>query len=89
MESAPRTPHCSRANCLSLPKTHPLLLESWAVIPEGQAGSTGPELCEAQDWQVLVVEAVVISDLLLHLPHDRQDPGLAVVCAISWNTAVT
>lgn len=87
MESAPQPPHCSRANCPSFPKTHPLLLDSWAVIPEGQAGSTGPELSEAEDGQVLMVQTAVISELLLHLPHDWQNPGLAVICAISWNTA--
>lgn len=66
----------------SIPQTHPILLESWAVVPKNEARSTAPELCQAQDGQVLVVEVTVVSNLLFYLPHDWQNPGLRIIRAV-------
>lgn len=67
---------------LFIPQTHPILLESWAVVPKYEARSTASELCQAQDGQVLMVEATVVSNLLFHLPHYWQNPGLRIICAV-------
>lgn len=61
---------------------YPVLLDGGAVVTQGNAGGVGPELGQAQDGQVLVVQAVVVGDHLLHLLHHRQDPWLPLVRAV-------
>lgn len=64
--------------------SHPVLLDGGAVVSQGDLGGGGAELWQAEDGQVLVVQAVVLHDQPLHLLHHRQHPGQAVIGTVSW-----
>lgn len=64
--------------------SHPVLLDGGAVVSQGHLGGGGAQLWEAEDGQVLVVQAVVLHDQPLHLLHHRQHPRLAVIGTVSW-----
>ena len=63
---------------------HPVVLDGGAVFSQSDLGGGGAELGQAEDGQVLVVQAGVLHDQPLHLLHHRQHPGLVVVGAVSW-----
>lgn len=69
---------CMRLLCVS----HPVVLDSGAVVSQGDLGGGGTELRQAEDGQVLVVQAVVLHDQPLHLLHHREHPGQAVVSTV-------
>lgn len=73
--------HIAGTPVLLIP-TYPVLLDGRAVITQGDPGGVGPELGQAQDGQIFVVQAVVVGDHLLHLLHHRQDPWLPLVRAV-------
>ena len=64
--------------------SHPVLLDGGAVVSQGDLGGGGAEVGQAEDGQVLVVQALVLDDEPLHLLHHRQHPGLAVIGTVSW-----
>lgn len=66
--------------CLS----HPVVLDGGAVVSQGDLGGGGAELWQAEDGQVLVVQAAVLHNQPLHLLHHRQHPGQAVIGTVSW-----
>lgn len=63
---------------------YPALLYGGAVISQGNLGSGGAELWQAEDGKVLVVQAAVLHNQPLHLFHHRQHPGLAVIGTVRW-----
>lgn len=70
---------------LLLCASHPAVLDGGAAVSQGDLGGGGAELGQAEDGQVLVVQAGVLHDEPLHLLHHRQHPRLAVIGAVSWS----
>lgn len=64
--------------------SHPVLLDGRAVVSQGDLGGGGAEFGQAEDGQVLVVQAVILHDQPFHFLHHRQHPGLAVISTVSW-----
>ncbi|MPC12376.1 hypothetical protein E2C01_005065 [Portunus trituberculatus] len=76
-----KSTHFSKLHQPGTINTHPALAERWVRVPKQDLGGGSAERLQAKDGEVLVIERVILCQHLLHLPHHRQHPWLAVISA--------
>lgn len=62
--------------------TYPVLLDGRTVISQCDLRGRGSEVRQAQDGQVLVVQAVIMHNDLFNFFHNWQNPWLALICPV-------
>ena len=65
-------------------QSDPVFLDGSAVVSQSDLRGSRAELRQAEDGQVLMVQATVLHNQPLHLLDYRQHPWLAVISTVSW-----